>query len=110
MFSDERERIEVLIPREFGRLFHAGRETVPGHDRFDFRKWIAPILPGIDERRTHLRAEPNFIVDRFALLGKARSYLFFDLVKKLPISRSLRSTISSVSVAAVSIINATSVP
>lgn len=70
MFSHERERIEILIPREFSRLFHAGGETFPRHDRFDRCEWIAALLPGVDQRSSDLRVETNFVVDGFTLFGK----------------------------------------
>ena len=64
-------------------------EALPRHDRLDRGERIAALLPGVDQRSSDLRVEPNFVVDALPCSAKARSYLFFALVKKLPISRSL---------------------
>ena len=110
MLGDKVEGVDVLIPSQFFGFCHTSREGIPRNDCLDRFVRIAPMLTCGDQSRADLRVKSNLIVDRLALLRKSALVLVFAFVKKLPINRSFRSRISSVTVAAVSIIKATSVP
>jgi hypothetical protein len=111
MLGDKGKGVEVLIPSQLFGFGHTSRERIPRNDCLDRYVRIAPLLTCGDQSSADFRIKSNLVVDRLALLRKSTLVLVLCLREE-----SFRSTghsdrrISSVTVAAVSIIRATSVP
>ena len=91
MLGKEQERVEIFVACELFSVAHTGGKVLPGNNRFDRREGIAGLLPGGDQCATN-----SWIISLIALPCSANvlSYLSFDFVKKLPMSRSCRSRAS----------------
>ena len=87
MLGKEQERVEIFVACELFSVAHTGGKVLPGNNRFG----IAGLLPGGDQSATN-----SWIISLIALPCSANvlSYLSFDFVKKLPMSRSCRSRAS----------------
>jgi hypothetical protein len=65
------EGVELFITRESLGITNARREALPRQNSLDGGEGVAAGFFGADERRTDLGVQPDFLVERLAVVGEA---------------------------------------